>query len=105
MEDIDDAFMSRLHFKFEYKDLDSPTMVGIWKNFLAKEISRPGGHINEADLEQLAKGYMLSGREIKNAASCAKAISRVRKQELSLALVKDTIEKLGYAPEARRIES
>ncbi|RSM14401.1 hypothetical protein CDV31_005417 [Fusarium ambrosium] len=42
MEDIDDAFMSRLHFKFEYKDLDSPTMVGIWKNFLAKEISRPG---------------------------------------------------------------
>ncbi|RTE82928.1 hypothetical protein BHE90_002495 [Fusarium euwallaceae] len=58
MEDIDNAFMSRLHIKFEYKDLDSPTMVGIWKNFLAKEISRPGGHIKEADLEQLAKEYM-----------------------------------------------
>ncbi|RMJ18268.1 hypothetical protein CDV36_002094 [Fusarium kuroshium] len=101
MEDIDDAFMTRLHFKFEYKDLDSPTMVGIWKNFLAKEISRPGGHINEADLEQLAKEYMLSGREIKNAASCAKAISRARGQQLSLELVKDTIEKLSYAPEAR----
>jgi len=40
-------------------------MVGIRKNFLAKEISRSGGyHINQTDLEPLVKEYTLSGGEL-----------------------------------------
>ncbi|KAM6522772.1 hypothetical protein FALCPG4_012387 [Fusarium falciforme] len=63
MEDIDDAFMSCLHFQFEYKDLESPTMASIWKNFLGKELSSPSGRNNQTDLEQLTKEYTPSGRE------------------------------------------
>ncbi|KAJ3534860.1 hypothetical protein NM208_g7373 [Fusarium decemcellulare] len=63
--DIDVAFMSRIHFNFHYEDLNSSAMFCIWKNFLEKEISAPGGSINEADLRELANMYTLSGREIK----------------------------------------
>ncbi|KAH8744303.1 AAA family ATPase [Diaporthe sp. PMI_573] len=96
------AFLGRIHFKFDYEDLASATMLGLWKNFLAKEISTSGGSIDEADLGQLAEEYVLNGREIKNAAFCAKSISRIRKTPLSLQDVKDVIENLGFVPGMRQ---
>ncbi|KAF1955144.1 P-loop containing nucleoside triphosphate hydrolase protein [Byssothecium circinans] len=96
--DIDTAFMSRIHYKFHYDDLDTSTRVSIWKNFLEPKDSFSGASIMDHDLRRLAEDYKLSGREIKNAAFCAKSISRARNEALSLQLVRDIIENLGLVP-------
>ncbi|KAM4060445.1 ATPase family associated with various cellular activities (AAA) domain-containing protein [Hirsutella rhossiliensis] len=96
--DIDIAFMSRIHYKFHYNDLSSSVRLAVWKNFIGPDISGLGASNEEDGIGQLAEEYALSGREIKNAAFCAKSISRVRNEALSLELIRNTIESLGLAP-------
>ncbi|KAG5769208.1 hypothetical protein H9Q72_003480 [Fusarium xylarioides] len=95
--DIDPAFMSRIHFKLHYSDLGFNAVLQVWRTFLSKEIADAKSAISEDDLQHLAKEYKLSGREqIKNAAFCAKSISRTRNEPLSFELVRDLIDNLGY---------
>ncbi|KAG5663416.1 hypothetical protein KAF25_001352 [Fusarium avenaceum] len=100
--DIDPAFMSRIHFQVHYRDLEYDAILQIWRTFLGKEISARGSDITDDDLQRLAKEYKLSGREIKNAAFCAKSISRTREEPLSFQLVKDLIDNLGYTNKYKR---
>ncbi|KAK4097461.1 P-loop containing nucleoside triphosphate hydrolase protein [Parathielavia hyrcaniae] len=104
--DIDVAFMSRIHFKFHHKDLDPHTLFCIWKNRLAKELKAPEAKISETDLERLANQYhTLSGREIKNAAFCAKSISRIRMVPLDLQLIGQIIQNFGFLPRGRQLHA
>lgn len=96
--DIDVAFMSRIHYRFHYGDLDVEARLKVWRNFMGAETSNPKGGIDENGLRQLAEKYTLSGREIKSAASCAQSISRARNQAPSLQLIIDCIKDFGIGP-------
>ncbi|KAI8630260.1 P-loop containing nucleoside triphosphate hydrolase protein [Xylariaceae sp. FL1651] len=93
-KDIDEAFESRIHFKFKYPPLDAETRLKLWKDFLnhlPAEISVSG--LRDEDLQALAK-HSLNGREIKNAVSCAASIVRYSKEPLTIALLTDILESL-----------
>ncbi|KAI1387720.1 P-loop containing nucleoside triphosphate hydrolase protein [Hypoxylon trugodes] len=83
LKDMDDAFRSRIHFKFHYPPLTHSDRVGIWRNFL------PG--FTEADLNTLAP-IEINGREIKNAVACTTTICGVIEEPLSVGALKDSLE-------------
>lgn len=86
---IDDAFQSRLHFCFEYEDLDEAARVAIWKTFLAKVAAdtKVSVELADADIVELAK-LPLNGRQIKNAISIAQAVASERGQTVTLDFTK-----------------
>ncbi|RDW66362.1 hypothetical protein BP6252_09997 [Coleophoma cylindrospora] len=93
-EDIDEAFKSRIHFKFHYPPLDAKSRFTLWKDFL--------GHIpsditisdlSDEELQALAE-HPLNGREIKNAVSCAASIVRSTQEPMTITLLKDILGSL-----------
>ena len=66
IENIDDAFQSRIDIILPYGDLTAEARLQVWVNF----INRSGGteifDLTEQQVQQLAQGYNLNGREIKN---------------------------------------
>lgn len=100
--DIDEAFKSRIHFKFHYPPLDQSGRREIWKNFiisLPEEIN--SADIDDANLQRLAERPM-NGREIKNAMACAASIVRASKEPLTFTLLVDILESLvdGFEDES-----
>ncbi|KAI2464117.1 P-loop containing nucleoside triphosphate hydrolase protein [Annulohypoxylon bovei var. microspora] len=82
-QDIDEAFKSRIHFKFHYPPLNEQDRLRILKNFLPDF---------EADqLEGLAR-FEINGREIKNTISCATTISRATGTPLTVDSLRDALE-------------
>ncbi|KAI1264054.1 P-loop containing nucleoside triphosphate hydrolase protein [Xylariaceae sp. FL1019] len=93
-EEIDDAFQSRIHFKFNYPTLETDSRLKLWKDFLNH---LPKGLTTQdwkdEDLETLAD-YTLNGREVKNAVSCASSIALFNKEPLTPTLMMDILESL-----------
>ncbi|KAF6815636.1 AAA family ATPase [Colletotrichum musicola] len=68
---IDNAFMSRIHFKFHFDGLGSTERMELWKTFVGE-----GVDLNEERLAALAQELELNGREIRNMVFCAKLLSK-----------------------------
>jgi SpoVK/Ycf46/Vps4 family AAA+-type ATPase len=85
---IDQAFESRIHFCFEYEDLDFKARLQVWQQFLTKIKAQgcPKVEISDDDVEQLAK-LDLNGRQIKNILSIAQSVANERKLGLNMELV------------------
>ncbi|KAL1860554.1 hypothetical protein Daus18300_009187 [Diaporthe australafricana] len=89
-DDIDKAFLSRIHFKFHYNSLGSKQRLDLWKSFL--------GHVDGLDenkLDSLATDYELNGREIKNAAFCSMLIAQSRDCTLTTDLIQEVLGELS----------
>lgn len=86
---LDDAFQSRLHFCFEYEDLNEAARASIWKTFLAKVNTDTTANIElaDAEIDELAK-LNLNGRQIKNIVSIAQAVAFERGQTITLDFIK-----------------
>lgn len=86
---LDDAFQSRLHFCFEYEDLNEAARASIWKTFLAKVNADTTVNVELADegILELAK-LNLNGRQIKNVVSIAQAVASERGQTITLGDIK-----------------
>ncbi|OTA95451.1 hypothetical protein M434DRAFT_28774 [Hypoxylon sp. CO27-5] len=82
-QDIDDAFKSRIHFKFHYSPLNESGRLAVWKNFLPE--------IPVADLRSIAH-FEINGREIKNTVSLATTIARAREESLTVETLRDILD-------------
>ncbi|WQF88869.1 Putative AAA+ ATPase domain, ATPase, AAA-type, core [Colletotrichum destructivum] len=93
-KDIDEAFKSRIHFKFHYPPLHAEARLKIWENMLASVTDKmPDWKLTDEDMRSLAS-KPLNGREIKNAVSCVASIIRANQEPLSMSLIKDILETL-----------
>ncbi|TQN64981.1 ATPase family AAA domain-containing protein FIGL1 [Colletotrichum shisoi] len=93
-KDIDEAFKSRIHFKFHYPPLHTEARLKIWENMLASVTDKmPDWKLTDEDMRSLAS-KPLNGREIKNAVSCVASIIRANQEPLSMSLIMDILETL-----------
>jgi SpoVK/Ycf46/Vps4 family AAA+-type ATPase len=73
VEDIDDAFLSRMDLILRYPLLDMGARRKVWETFLG--LLGPENHsVSSSDLEELAE-TKLNGREIKNLVKMAYVLS------------------------------
>ncbi|KAJ6256480.1 ATP-dependent zinc metalloprotease FtsH [Drechslerella dactyloides] len=89
LSSIDAAFQSRVHFFFQYSDLDVAARRTIWQTFLGIAAA---GHqvtvdISPEDIEALAKIY-LNGRQIKNIVSSSQAYAAEVKKPITLGIIR-----------------
>lgn len=66
IENIDDAFQSRIDIILPYGDLNAEARLQVWVNFINKSGGTELFDLTEQQVQQLAKEYHLNGREIKN---------------------------------------
>ncbi|KAI0888783.1 P-loop containing nucleoside triphosphate hydrolase protein [Annulohypoxylon maeteangense] len=87
-QDIDEAFKSRIHFKFNYLPLNEQSRLAIWKNFLPD--------FEQDTLKGLAR-FEINGREIKNTISCATIICQATGTPLTVEALEDALENFTCA--------
>jgi ATP-dependent 26S proteasome regulatory subunit len=63
INNIDDAFHSRIHVSMEYPDLNASSRRHIWANFLKSSTMK--NEVSNEDMDKLAD-ILLNGRQIKN---------------------------------------
>lgn len=66
IENIDDAFQSRIDIILPYGDLTDEARHQVWINFINKSGGTEVFDLTEQQVQQLAREYSLNGREIKN---------------------------------------
>lgn len=66
IENIDDAFQSRIDLILPYGDLTAEARLRVWVNFINKSGGTEAFDLTEQQVQQLAREYSLNGREIKN---------------------------------------
>lgn len=66
IENIDDAFQSRIDIILPYGDLSAEARLQVWVNFINKTGGTEAFDLTEQQVQQLAREYNLNGREIKN---------------------------------------
>lgn len=66
IENIDDAFQSRIDIILPYGELSAEARLQVWINFINKSGGTELFDLTEQQVQQLAKDYHLNGREIKN---------------------------------------
>lgn len=66
IENIDDAFQSRIDLILPYGDLTAEARLQVWVNFINKSGGTEAFDLTEQHVQQLAREYNLNGREIKN---------------------------------------
>lgn len=66
IENIDDAFQSRIDIILPYGDLTAEARLQVWVNFINKTGGTGVFDLTEEQVQKLAQGYNLNGREIKN---------------------------------------
>jgi SpoVK/Ycf46/Vps4 family AAA+-type ATPase len=71
VEEIDEAFKSRIHFQLSYKELDKEVKMGIWRGFL-KNAGGEGASVDVEgeEMERLA-GMEMNGRQVSSRARLA----------------------------------
>ncbi|KAK3901434.1 P-loop containing nucleoside triphosphate hydrolase [Staphylotrichum tortipilum] len=86
---FDPAFQSRIHFWFEYGNLDEQARLCVWQKFAARARAAPNVEValSQKDLEELAK-LDLNGRQIKNCMGISQAVTAEKKEPLDLACVR-----------------
>lgn len=85
LDSFDPAFQSRIHFSFEYADLDAQARRSIWQKFVEKAKATTSVEIllQEDDITKLAE-LDLNGRQIKNIMSMAQAVASQKQQPINL---------------------
>ncbi|KAK0615187.1 hypothetical protein B0T17DRAFT_619989 [Bombardia bombarda] len=85
---LDQAFRSRVHFCFEYDNLDAEKRFAIWQRFVDKAKATPNVEVllNENDLKELA-ARKLNGRQIKNCMSISQAVAAEKQKPVDMACV------------------
>lgn len=66
IENIDDAFQSRIDLILPYRELTPAARLQVWTNFIAKSGGGSRFDLGAGQVEDLALKYRLNGREIKN---------------------------------------
>ncbi|KAL8396315.1 hypothetical protein RB594_004692 [Gaeumannomyces avenae] len=84
VDNIDQAFQSRIHVSLEYSSLDPTSRAAIWRNFLGGRMG-----ITPTDIEELAE-YPLNGRQIKNVLKTAQLLASRKQSELKRSFI-DTV--------------
>lgn len=86
---IDEAFHSRIHFTFRYRDLSTETRAKIWQKFVdkAKTIGGLTLDLSDDDIARLAS-LPLNGRQIKNCMSISQAVALTNQIPLGLDCIK-----------------
>ena len=86
MENIDEAFRSRISTVIEYKNLDQDKRIKVWNNLLkAAKIT-----LTEDDVKQLSKEN-INGRQIKNVIRTAQCLSKDEQCELTMEIFNKVI--------------
>jgi len=86
MENIDEAFRSRISTVIEYKNLDQEKRIKVWNNLLkAAKIT-----LTEDDVKQLSKEN-INGRQIKNVIRTAQCLSKDEQCELTMEIFNKVI--------------
>ncbi|KAH9220381.1 hypothetical protein DL95DRAFT_329576 [Leptodontidium sp. 2 PMI_412] len=81
---FDPAFQSRIHFSFQYKDLEVEARKAIWRTFLGKaESGNVDVAVGEDDIDVLSE-IVLNGRQIKNIMSISQAVALEKNVPLDL---------------------
>ncbi|KAI1438506.1 P-loop containing nucleoside triphosphate hydrolase protein [Xylaria sp. CBS 124048] len=94
VKDIDEAFKSRIHFKFHYPALNADDRAKIWNIHLERAMQgRKGLPLSDTDLKGLAS-LPMNGREIKNCVACAISIVRAGRAPFTIALLRDIVDSL-----------
>ncbi|CAI7655887.1 unnamed protein product [Penicillium glandicola] len=83
-DDIDPAFMSRIHFTIHYPDLDANKRLEVWKSFLTNVAKNSElSEFTSDDFSTLSR-HPLNGRQIKNVISCTVSLARERKKKITV---------------------
>ncbi|KAI1343240.1 ATPase [Xylariaceae sp. FL0016] len=96
VNNMDQAFQSRIHVSMQYPDLDQESRRHIWKNFLAGATIETD--ISEDDLDQLSL-LPLNGRQVKNVLKTSQLLAARKRSVLKRCFI-DTV----LAIEKRRPE-
>lgn len=88
LSSCDEAFQSRIHFCFEYQELNEHARGLIWRTFLglAKKGAMVEVQVEDVGLEDLAR-LNLNGRQIKNIVSIAQAVAADTEKPITLDLI------------------
>ncbi|KAI3392402.1 hypothetical protein diail_5729 [Diaporthe ilicicola] len=87
VDNIDQAFQSRIHVSLEYPDLTAESRAHIWRNFISAAKQKP--EITDQDVQDLAK-LELNGRQIKNVLKTAQLLAKRKKSVLKRSFI-DTV--------------
>jgi len=80
MDDIDEAFHSRIHISLEYPNLDAKARSAVWQGFLDRNTN--SHTLTVEDVEKLA-ALKLNGRVIKNVLKTSNLLACHQKEKLS----------------------
>jgi len=96
-DSFDEAFRSRIHVAIKYKDLTVDARRTVWNQFVttAEDSAQYGVHIEESDIDQLAK-RQLNGREIRNLVKSALLLAWSAQEPMSLKHV-DVVWRIEHA--------
>ncbi|KAL7620716.1 hypothetical protein AAE478_009713 [Parahypoxylon ruwenzoriense] len=88
LDSLDDAFQSRIHFCFKYRQLDAEARRSIRKSFLdrAKTISRIDCKLDEDAITALSQKE-LNGRQIKNVMSISQAVATQEEGPITMDII------------------
>ncbi|KAM0343578.1 hypothetical protein ACHAPU_008329 [Fusarium lateritium] len=89
VNDMDQAFQSRIHMSLEYPPLDSSAREAVWRGFLNRAVTldaklegESAHEINDEEIKSLA-GLELNGRQIKNVLKTANLLACHKGEKLS----------------------
>ena len=107
MDDIDDAFLSRIHFTHLYPALTVDVRKGIWKSFLQRAAEVPGMEVNvdEDGIAVLAM-QQINGRQIKNAMKIAQSMAAHDREPLtvdSIMGITDLVQEISIADKSNEV--
>ncbi|WYZ36905.1 hypothetical protein EsH8_II_000411 [Colletotrichum jinshuiense] len=84
VDNIDQAFQSRIHVSLEYPDLTPDSRRQIWRNFLQGATLK--SEVSDDDLNELAE-LSLNGRQIKNVLKTAQLLAARKKSVLKRSFI------------------
>lgn len=124
---IDAAIASRITVMLGYPPLDESGRTKVWRNLIqlvpahpidpetgelpakiaksSRRSSKYRVHFSDADYKELAVGYLLNGRQIKNSIVLARALARERGMPLSKPILKRAVTAVAGEDSATQAES
>ncbi|KXJ93320.1 P-loop containing nucleoside triphosphate hydrolase protein [Microdochium bolleyi] len=92
MDDIDEAFHSRIHISLQYPNLDHKARSAVWQGFLDRD---PNSHVLSAeDVSKLA-ALDMNGRVIKNVLKTSNLLACHRQEKLNFEHLKTVLNVQG----------
>lgn len=92
MGTFDEAFKSRIQLSLHYENLNAEQREKIWTSFIArlKDLKEDMEPTIEKKVKDLAS-YPMNGRQIRNAITSARQVSRFKGEKLSFAILQSVI--------------